>query len=122
MTFYIPAIMIVAEHLSMYSNERYLQSYRLFTLLIRRVNIIMKEENKQIGEQEVMNYLTIAVNYRKNVKAIQDALKTFLVKYELRTRGFMPVYYLYFTMIAEKESKLAQDATIDDAMLIIKEV
>ena len=75
MIFFIPAILIIAEHLSLYHNERHLQSYRLFTFLIRRVNVIMKEENKQLGEQEVINYLTIAISYRKNAKAIQDALK-----------------------------------------------
>ena len=82
----------------------------------------MKEENKQIEEKEVMDYLTLAVNYRKNVKALQDALKQFLVKYELRMRGVMPVYYHYFTMISEKESKLPEQSTISDSIKMIKEV
>ena len=58
----------------MYTSERKMHIYDLFTFLIKRASAIMKD-SKQIPEEEFINYLAVAVNYAKDVGKVDEALK-----------------------------------------------
>ena len=58
-------------------------------------------------DEEIVHYLTVAVNYKKNVDNIRQCLNQFLQKYEAKMMGMMPVYCLYFKMLSNKESLLS---------------
>ena len=80
------------------------------------------KKSKQLTEEEMVDYLTIAINYRKDTQKVKNTLKNFLQKYELRMKGVMPVYYLYFEMIVNKEELLPTNATIKDAKEVVQKV
>ena len=66
--------MITAKQLAMYTYEKKMHIYDLFTFLIKRASTIMKD-SKQIPEEEFINYLAVAVNYAKDVGKVNEALK-----------------------------------------------
>ena len=74
--------------------------------MLKRVKTVSAQEPKQMRDEEVVNYLSLALNYKKDVSSIVRALKEFMHKYESKMRGLMPIYHLYFKMLANKEELL----------------
>lgn len=62
---------MIALQLSMYTGEKSLQSYSLLKLIFRLITDIGKLEPKQISDKEVVNYMTIALNYKKDVGQVK---------------------------------------------------
>jgi len=74
--------------------------------LIKRIEQIKKKAPKQMDDAELMNYITIALKYR-SVEAVKNAFKEYMQKYYNKMMGFMPVYGLYFNMLANIDQELA---------------
>ena len=74
--------------------------------MLKRVKTVSAQEPKQMRDEEVVNYLSLALNYKKDVSSIVRALKEFMHKYESKMRGLMPIYHLYLKMLANKEELL----------------
>lgn len=71
---------MIAQQLGEYQNEKFLDSYHLFTFLIKRVIEISKEVPKQLENDDIPNYLTIAISYHKTPEKVETTFKEFLQK------------------------------------------
>jgi hypothetical protein len=60
-----------------------------------------------MDEAEIMKYVTIALKYR-NLEAVKNGFKQYMSKYYNKMMGFMPVYGLYFNMLAFVDELLAE--------------
>jgi hypothetical protein len=73
-----------------------------------------------MDDAELMYYITTALKYR-SVDAVKNAFKEYMQKYYDKMMGFMPVYGLYFNMLANIDKELA-DGDIIKAKEIIHKI
>jgi hypothetical protein len=72
---------------------------------IRKISILQKQQPVQLDEIECIDCLATVLSYKNGEKSkdrIINGFRQFLKKHETKMLTFMPVYYAYFKLIAEK--------------------